>query len=371
MGLMRRLRANLRAARQIYQRLRDRGYGWLAVILWRLPQAAAVRGYRKLAYAINDGVLQRWVTPARFRRFQSLIDDQLGGHFYVIVMPQTLHFVLPCLRLVVQEATVILLLNGVRQWEADLLRARFPNLAQFRIATLPNSSVGHGSMINLLLRHNDRDFGLLDHDLYLFDKSVLRQLRFADEEFLLCLLSDASVDSKWIYPLTHFLYFRVAVFRRLMERYGVGAQSYRRVPEPARSRLAALGLGDGETMKSYHDFFDTLHVLIGLAYADGLEVAQLEMVAEDGVYHIGGTSVGTHHTKDLAHLYIHLRFLEFADEPLLLRRYASVAAPFSSAAQVLRLVPATTQALHRIRLVNALIDRLRSTLLSSKPAARG
>ena len=150
--------------------------------------------------------------------------------------------------------------------EADLLRARFPNLAQFRVATLPNSSVGHGAMINLLLRHNDRDFGLLDHDLYQFDESVLGQLRFADEVFLFCLLSDASADSKWVYPLTHFLYFKVAAFRRLMELYGVGAQSYRRVPEPARSRLAALG-----------------------------------------------------------------------------RHYASVAAPFTSATQVLRLVPATTQ----------------------------
>ena len=290
-------------------------------------------GYRKLAYAINDGVLQRWVTPARFRRFQSGLTGQLGGQFYVIVMPQTLHFLLPCLRLVAKDLRVILLINGARRWETELLQARWPHLPQFRVATLPNSSVGHGSMINMLLRHNDRDFGLMDHDLYLFDKKVLGQLRFADEEFLLCLLSDASADSKWVYPLTHFLYFRVEVFRRLMERYGVGAQSYRQVPEPARSRLAVLGLRDGETMKSYHDYFDTLHVLLALAYADGLGVAQIELAADDGVYHIGGTSIGTHHTKDLVHLYIHLRFLEFAGDPLLHRRYASVAAPCNSASK--------------------------------------
>ena len=62
-------------------------------------------------------------------------------------------------------------------------------------------------------------------------------------------------------------------------------------------------------MKSYHDFLDTLHVLIAPAYADGLEVAQLEMLTEDGIYHIGSTSVGAHHAKDLAHLYMRLRFL--------------------------------------------------------------
>lgn len=352
------LRANLQSARLLYRRLRDRGHGRLSTVLWRVPHAVALRGYRKLAYAINDGLLQRWVTPARFRHFQAGLAGPPGGHFYVIVMPQTLHFLLPCLRLVANDLDVILLLNGARRWEADLLRARWPDLPQFRVATLPNSSVGHGAMINLLLRHNERDFGLIDHDLYLFDKAVLAQLRFADDEFLLCLLSDASADGKWVYPLTHFLYFRVEVFRRLMKRYGVGAQSYRRVPEPARARLTALGLRDGETLKSYHDFFDTLHVLLALGYAEGLGVRQIEPADDDAVYHVGGTSVGTHHTKDLAHLYTHLRFLEFAGEPLLQRRYASVAAPFTSAPQLRQHVPATPRAAHQMQVVDALMARL-------------
>jgi hypothetical protein len=42
-------------------------------------------------------VLQRWLTPGRFRRFQSGLADCLGGHVDVIVMPQTLHLLLPCL----------------------------------------------------------------------------------------------------------------------------------------------------------------------------------------------------------------------------------------------------------------------------------
>jgi hypothetical protein len=356
--------------RLLYRRLRDRGYRRLGIILWRVPQAVALRGYRKLAYVINDRVLQRWVTPARFRRFQGGLARQLGGHFYVIVMPKTLHFLLPCLRLVANDLRVILLLNGARHWEAELLRARWPDLPQFRVATLPYSSVGHGSMINLLLRHNDCDFGLMDHDLYLFDKTVLTQLRFADDnKFLLCLLSGASADGKWIYPLTHFLYFRADVFRRLMERYGVGAQSYRQVPEPARGRLRALGLRDRETMKSYHDFLDTLHVLVALAYAEGLEIGQIELADDTDAYHVGGTSIGTHHTKDLVDLYTHLRFLEFADEPLLHRRYAAVAAPFTSASELRQRVPATPRAAHQLQLVDGLIGRMQlvfGTDLSAK-----
>ena len=185
MGLLTRLRANLRLVRELYGRQRARGHGRLHTILWRLPQAVALRGYRKLAYAINDGVLQRWVTPSRFRRFQDRLPGSLGGHFYLIVMPNTLHYLLPCLRLVAKELRVILLINGARAWEADMLRLHWPELPQFRVATLPNSSVGHGAMINLLLRNNKRDFGLMDHDLYIFDMAVLKRLEFADPEFLL------------------------------------------------------------------------------------------------------------------------------------------------------------------------------------------
>jgi hypothetical protein len=213
-------------------------------------------------------------------------------------------------------------------------------------------------MIDLLLRHNDTDFGLIDHDSYLFDKSVPAQLRFANDEFLLCLL-EADADRKWVYPLTHFLYFRVDVWRRLMERYGVGAQMYRKVPEPARSRLDALGLRDGVTLKSYHDFFDTLHVLFALACGEGLRARQIVTAEGSAFYHLGGTSIGTHHTKDLGQLYIHLRFLELADEPLLHRKYASIAAPFATAAELRPRLPETPQVAQQIRVVDELVDRLR------------
>ena len=368
MGLLTRLRANLRSLRALYWRLRERGHAPLGTLLWRLPLLVAWRGYRKLAYAVNDGVLQRWVTAARFRRFQAALADRAGGHFYVIVMPQTLHFLLPCLRLVAGDVRVILLLNGARRWEANLLRERWPHLPQFRVATLPNSSVGHGAMINLLLRHNEHDFGLLDHDLYLFDRTVLARLRFGAGEFLLCLLLDARTDGRWVYPLTHFLYFRMAVFKRMMQEHGVGAQIYRRLPRPVRQRLQGLGLCDGAGMKSHHDFFDTLHVLLALAHGEGWQVAQIGLATQDGVRHVGGTSIGTPRTKDLLALYTHLRFLELVAEPLLQRRYAGLAAPFSSAAGLRLRLPATPAAWHQIEMVDALINQLQQAFAAQRPA---
>jgi hypothetical protein len=73
---------------------------------------------------------------------------------------------------------IILLLNGCSRREAALVLMHWPDIPQFRLTTMPYSSVGHGAVINMLLENNDEDFGILDHDLYLFDKSVLKNLHF-------------------------------------------------------------------------------------------------------------------------------------------------------------------------------------------------
>jgi hypothetical protein len=214
-------------------------------------------------------------------------------------------------------------------------------------------------MVNLLLKNNDADFGLLDHDLYLFDTSTLSHLKFAENEFLLCLFADTDPKNGWIYPLTHFLYFRTGEFRRLMQQYGVGAELYRHVPEPARGRLLELGLRDGHPLKSYHNFYDTLHVLIALAYADGLELCQLD-VAEGGVYHVGGTSIGTHHTKDFFQLYSHLRFLELSADPELRRRYAKLTAPFNHSSELRMRVQADPDFYRGVQVLDNIMERLQA-----------
>jgi hypothetical protein len=127
-----------------------------------------------------------------------------------------------------------------------------------------------------------------------------------------------------------------------------------------------VGLRDGVTLKSYHDFFDTLHVLFALACSEGLRARQIETAEGSGFYHLGGTSIGTHHTKDLGQLYIHLRFLEFANDPLLHRRYASMAAPFTTALELRQRLPETPQVAQQIRVVDELIERMRRAFESDR-----
>lgn len=184
--------------------MQGRGYGLLAALLVHLPVAATQRIYRKLAYPINGRLINRTVNYRRFRAFQGKHADRLDGHFYVIVMPRTLHFLLPCLDLLAGQVSVLLLGNGARAWEREFLQAKYPDMPFFELRPLPGSSVAHGDVISLLLANNDSNFGILDHDCYVFDPTVFALLDPGARECMLGVFPGFSMKSGIFYPETFF-----------------------------------------------------------------------------------------------------------------------------------------------------------------------
>ena len=102
--------------------------------------------------------------------------DAVGDAFYVIVMPGTLHFLLPCLALLPRHLKVVLLGNGASTWERHIVAHRFPALPYCPLATLPATSLMHGDVITLLLQNESANFGLIDHDCYVFDPRIFESL---------------------------------------------------------------------------------------------------------------------------------------------------------------------------------------------------
>jgi hypothetical protein len=89
-----------------------------------------------------------------------------------------------------------------------------------------------------------------------------------------------------------------------------------------------------------------------------MELCQLEVDLDGGIYHLGGTSIGSHYTKGLFELYTHLLFLELAGEAELGRRYAHLAAPFKSASELRARLPATAEAARQLAILDKLAARL-------------
>ena len=339
--------------------MRERGVGVASVLLVHFPAAFALRVWRVLAQPLNGGLIQRFVNQPRFIRFQDALAESTLPRFYVIVMPFTLHFLLPCLALLQGRVQVVLLINGARPWERRYLRDRYPALPVFKLWTLPFSSVPHGAVISLLLENHRGNFGIIDHDCYVFDAAIFDQLMPAEDECLLSLFGEESKSVAFTFPLTYFLFFNAEALRQLMRRYRIDARLYREIPAMAREPMARVGLGPTVFWKHYHTFRDTLHVLLAVAHADGLKIRFLSSKQERPAVHVGGTSIGTHHTKDLWALYIHLRFLELLDDPLLNRRYACLTAPLRSSAEArARNADPMSEAWLGLPVVEELIDRL-------------
>ena len=361
--MLRRLKAYLRQLRTAKRNACERGVGVVCLLLVHLPAAFSLRVWRLLAQPINGGLIQRVFNQPRFIRFQDRLAQSNLPRFYVIVMPFTLHFLLPCLALLQGRVHVVLLVNGARKWECRYLRERYPALPVFDLWTMPFSSAPHGEVISLLLENHRGNFGIIDHDCYVFDGAIFDQLAPAKDESLLSLFGEESKSVAITFPLTFFLFFNAEGLRKLMRRYRIDARLYKEIPDTAREPMARVGLGPTIFWKRYHNFRDTLHVLLAVALAEGLKARFLSSTQEQPAMHVGGTSTGTHHTKDLWALYIHLRFLELLDDPLLKWRYACLTEPLHSSAEArARNADPTNVAWHGLPVVETLIERLRDAL---------
>ena len=346
--------------------MRARGFGLVAVLFVHVPVAFLLRGWRVVAQPLNGGLIQRMFNQPRFITFQDTLAQSSLPRFYVIVMPLTLHFLLPCLALLQGRAQVLLLSNGARRWERQVLTKRFPHLPMFDLWTLPFSSVAHGHVINLLLTNHRANFGIIDHDCYVFDDAVFEQLEPASDECVVSLFSETSRSVGTTFPLTFFMYFNAEVLRLLMQLYHVDARLYRKIPATAVDAMARIGLGPAIFWKDYHNFRDTLHVLLAVAVAEGLKFRFVSSDDAQSAMHVGGTSIGTHHTKELQALYIHLRFLELLNDPEVTRRYAFMCAPLKKSADALAHTNLANPAWQWLPAFDSLMHRLRNEL--QKPA---
>jgi hypothetical protein len=282
-------------------------------------------------------------------------------------MPQVLHFLLPCLALLRGRVPLVLLANGARRWEMDLLRRHLPEAGQFRLRCLPGTSVEHGDVISLLIEHHRGPFGIVDHDCYLFDEHLLEQLQPAPGECLVAPFADQHPHLPFPLPLTHLLVLNAEPLRALMHEAGVDAGIARQAPPVVRAALGRLGLPPDGYLKPYQRFHDTLHLLLVLALDRGLKLRVPLSDAESPFAHIGGTSIGTHHTKSLFALYVHLCFLELQVDDELRRRYAFLTQPLATAAEALARRGQADPGWEGLSLLAQLLPRLRLALQRAWP----
>jgi len=358
--LLYRLKRELYRLKKFVFRSHQNGLSFPFIIIVHAPRVFFNLVYAKLVKWINNRVLAVTINKILIGLFHKNYKNRLGGHFYVIVMPNTLHYLIPCLRLLPDDLQVFLIFNGTKSWERKIFLNEFSQFPGLKLWTLPRSSIHHGEVINLFFYANNANFGIIDHDLYIFDKQIFNHLTLKNDHSMKAIFYGQNRVNGIVYPHTFFLFFNTVVLKKIMQEYGVDARIYKKLTPVVQSRLAAIGLTNGQFIKDYINFFDTLHVLLALSYIEGFQV---DYIDTDRVYHLGGTSMGSQYTKDLSHMYISMRFLEFVNHPLLQEKYLPYLAPFTSSEQIRQKLQPSPDV---IQMQNTL-NKILSLLAESRP----
>ena len=272
-----------------------------------------------LAARVNDSLIRNLSNIPRFKEFQRIHANKLHNHFYVIVMPNTLHYLLVCLKLIPKSVNVLLLLNGIDPWEEEYLRKQCGDYPVFELARCPKSSLSHGSVLNLLIDQNDANFGVLDHDMFVLNHAVFDNLSIEKNEFAIGAFKLRNKKAGLEFPTTQFLFFNIEWVKRIRTKYRVGAQEYFRIPRRLKPYLESLNLGQFNFLKEYMDYFDSMNMLFALAFYEKLSFKFLEACPDD-FFHIGGTSGDN--VRIPQKNYIGSRLLELLSQQELTTRYS-------------------------------------------------
>jgi hypothetical protein len=269
-------------------RQRSSGVSTTALVTRDLPRMLIRKGFNASLQPIN-----RCSTVLNDRTYAARVGDALGRDsstpYVVVVVPRILHYLIPCLALAEKHVSVVLVINGACPWETEILARQFPRLPRMALSPVKGSLLPHGLVLDILLRHADRDFVLLDPDLFVFNPSVLAQLERAEREIAVGAFGFTNRAAALTFPTTHLLALDVPAVQGLMARHRIRPVVYGRTPRRLVEPLGTLGIGDHNFVKEYLRVYDPMNLILAMAVYDGFRMRVLNVDDAD-VFHVGGVS---------------------------------------------------------------------------------
>ena len=201
----------------------------------------------------------------RFREFQKEHRDYLYDHFYITIVPKTLHMLEGCLAFIPRNLHLFLILNGLNRWEKQFLNRVYPSIPKFELET-NNRPFLYDRVLDLLMECNKSNFGVLDPDCFVLGNEIFSNLQIKDSEFALSPFTSLNKRSNITFPRTFFLFFNTSVIRHLRKQFQISFKRCWLLPSRLEPHLTDLNLG-------YHNFpHDTLNYLdnFQLIWAIGL-----------------------------------------------------------------------------------------------------
>ena len=341
-----------------------RGYSKLELACAIAPRKVLNKLGRHLGkYATNSPRNNQLITE-RFQRFQQGLSAG-KTRVFIIAMPWTLHFLLPCLSQIPSavrntELEIVIIVNGLSHWEKSYLDSKF-DFPRFDLDVTTHTPLSHGDVLNVLFECCDTDFAIVDHDLYGISDELWDAMLHPVPAFLRGIFPVTNPQLDWQFPRTHFMHINTATVRRLMRTYGIGAHRYNQVPANLVELVESLGLQSGQYLKPYLNYFDAMNLIMLMAKHEGMIPEFPEPGLEKCVFHVGGTSGRAQYDSNLLATYTDLKFLELVGSTDLRNAYAQLSGKIKSASDLrpqLDSVPGKRAAMERIDAIIGSLENL-------------
>ncbi len=237
-------------------------------------------------------------------RLQSVTAADARRPYFLIAVPDTLHTVLPCIALARDSVNLVVIGNGLRRWEAEMVRRIAPTILE--LPAIRGTMIPHGIVLKILVDSVDFDFGLHDPDLFVFRPPLYAELEPRDGEMAVGAYGVTNGKTLLTFPTTHLLALDGRLLHRLCRKYSITPEVYSRTPSRLKTALSQIGIGDHNYPKDYLRFYDAFTLIWAMALSEGNRFRVLATPKSDDILHIGGIS---YDRTNLRLKYVHARFL--------------------------------------------------------------
>ena len=219
--------------------------------------------------------------------------EDLKDPFFIVLIPGSLHIFEICLRFIPPSVNIVLVLNGLDQWERDYLSTKYiyPSISIREMTK-------HGKVLDLIFDNYQKPFGIIDYDCFVIDISLFERIKNIPNQSLMnaIFLYHDEVSHLDI-PRTFFLFLNTPLIDEIRKRYHLTADScvFQELSQEAKKQISKLGMNAQIKLMNNLTNFDTLHAILSLGFSKGLNVNFIERldhetVSIDEVIHIGGIS---------------------------------------------------------------------------------
>lgn len=219
--------------------------------------------------------------------------ENQNNPFFIVLIPGSIHVFEICLKYIPPSVNIVLILNGLDQWEQDYVSSKF-NYPSISIRELTS----HGKVLDLIFDHFKKPFGIVDYDCFVFDSSLFERIKHLPNKSLMnaVFLYHDEVSNQDV-PRTYFLFLNTPFINSIRSRYHVSAVAcaFHELSHAAKKQISKLGINDQIKLMNNLSNFDTLHAILSLGFSKGLNVNFIERLDHetvniDEVVHIGGIS---------------------------------------------------------------------------------